>query len=183
MAIDAEALAAIVALVGALAWPATVLLILLIYRKTISSWLKLPSSLERRVVKAKAGGFELELNAIERLEEKIQESALKIAEEPDPKIRLELAKSLRAIDAIIPQVSDSEIEVLSELYESSIPSADFFSYWDRSDEKKIEVFQRLQTHGLVAFINEYESESVMAVTKTGKMLLERLSLIHKQDIP
>lgn len=175
MSLEPQTLAAITSIVGALAWPVTTLVLVLLFRGTISSWLRLPKSFDQRSLKAKAGGFEIELTAFERLEEKLQAKALQIAEEPDYKKRLELAKNLQAIETLLSEISNSDVDILASLRKSSIPGATLFSFWDRSDPKRLEIYNRLQKLGLVAFVNGYESEGVMIITNLGDALLKRLS--------
>jgi hypothetical protein len=174
MNIDPQALTAIAALVGALAWPVTVLIVLLAFRGLITAWLKVPPSLEQRSIKAKAGGFEIELSAIER----IQEKAVQIAQEPDPQKRLAMAKNLLALDKILPEVIDIDIDALAELQKANIPNAKFVNFWKTDDNIRLETYNRLEKMGLVRLENYNEGECVAVLTDLGKTLLHTLSDTH-----
>jgi len=169
MNIDAQGLTAIAALVGVLVWPVTVLIILLAFRGLIIAWLKVPPSLERRSIKAKAGGFEIELSAIE----KIQEKAVQIAQEPDLQKRLAMANNLLALDKILPQIIDIDIEALAELQKVSIPNAKLVNFW-KIEDKVRSSYSRLEKLGLVQLENYYEGECVAMLTDLGKTLLHKL---------
>ncbi len=174
MNIDAPTLTAIAALVGAIVWPVTVLIILLAFRKLINAWLKVPPSLEQRSIKAKAGGFEIELSAIE----KIQEKAVQIAQEPDPQKRLAMAKNLLALDKILPQVIDVDVDALAELQKANIPNAKFVNFWRVDDKARLDSYNRLEKLGLVRMENYNEGECVAVLTDLGKTLLHTLSDTH-----
>lgn len=169
---NAETITAIAAIIGALSWPITVLIIVFAFRRLITAWLKVPSSLQQRTVRAKAGGFELELSAIEN----IQKNALKIAEEPDPKKRLELAKNLLRLDKILPDVVDVDVDALVELQKSSISNARLVDFWKlgKEDPALAATYNKLEKLGLVALENYYEGQCVAVLTDLGEALLHSL---------
>jgi hypothetical protein len=168
MVIDAQLITAVAAIIGAVCWPATVLIIILAFRKLIAAWLALPNSLSRKTFRAKAAGVELEFDAIEKLQEK----AVKIAEEPDPQKRLKLAKNLIEVDKIIPQVSNEEITALESIEKSSIQNAVFVDFWKLGDSRN--VFNVLESQGLIRLENYYEAQCVAVVTDLGKTLLRKI---------
>jgi hypothetical protein len=167
-----ENITAIANLISALSWPLVVLILLFAFRKIILGWLKIPSSNQQRTIKAKAGSFELELSTIEDLQEK----AIKIAEEPDPKKRLELAKNLIKLESILPNVNDTDIDVLVDLQKASIKSAKLADAWKlgEKDPALWAAYVRLEKMGLVLLENYYEGQCVALLTSLGEALLHSL---------
>jgi hypothetical protein len=169
---NVETISSIAAIIGALSWPITILIIVFAFRELIASWLKVPSSFQQRTVRAKAGGFELELSAIED----IQKGALRIAEEPDPKKRLDLAKNLLKIDKVIPDVIDADVDALVELQNSSISNARLVNFWSLNEENPdlVKTYNKLEKLGLIVLENYYEGQCVAELSDLGKALIESL---------
>lgn len=163
-----ELLTAIAAIIAALSWPVTVLILVLAFRKVILSWLTLTSTIQQRSVKARAGDFEIELNAIEN----IQNVALQIAQEPDPKKRLALAKNIIKLESIIPEVTEADLDVLVEFNGSSIANSKLVSLWEiQTDHALLSAYVKLQELGLLYSQNFYEGECVLTLTNLGQTLL------------
>ena len=165
----------IIGLLKDIAWPVAILTIAFMFRRSITTLVDvLIPSLDKRQrnLKLKVGSFELE----SRLDSITQERMKAIAEEPNLKKRLQMAKEPFLVDEALKAIDEKEMEGLQTIYKSRLENA-FYLNWYKPEDYGIkrEVFVNLEKLNLIKGVPMYDGDEIAYITSTGLALLERIS--------
>lgn len=166
----------ILGLIKDLAWPITILVIALLFRKPLTSLLfaLLPADYKRqRNLKFKLGKFELE----SQVAAKVQERAEAIAKEPDLNKRLAMAKEPILVEEALKLIDAKQLEALEKLYKNRIENVCLIDWYKPVDGIQPSVCDALEELGLIAPKRMFDGHEIARITPVGMSLLERIGQV------
>ena len=169
-----EILKLLIDLIGYIAWPSVILILILKFGTTFNLLIENVSKhlLSARKIRTRLGAFELESDDVAIKKEDL----FQIVKENDPQKRLELYKRKFDIETIIKQLEGEDMEWPEKFAgEFNIPNA--FVVWPYGKNGKLELaaFSRLEGLGLVKDMSPPSSEEYIgSITDKGKEVLSLL---------
>lgn len=172
-----EILKELMGLIKELAWPLTILIIALSFRKPLTNLLfaLLPSDYRsRRNLKFKVGQLEFESQVVAIA----QERAELIAKEPDLSKRLAMAKEPFLLEEALKRIDSKQLETLDKLYNSKLENACHLNWYAPMDGVNLDICKSLETLGLILSTPMYDGDEIVRITPIGISLLQRVGRIH-----
>jgi hypothetical protein len=148
----------IASIIGALAWPSALLFIALIFRHEFKA-LFAGLSKGRRNLRLKYGSFELETKFVEKIEQHLK----KIAEEPNPDKRQELASLKVALDISLESVKPEAKRMLNWLAENQLTDCTHINWYQPPEGFKYDSIKQLSQYGLIQVLPMYDGDELIRI--------------------